>query len=68
MACRFPGGVESPETFWQMLRDGVDLISDIPKDRWNVDEYYDPDPDAIGKAYTKHGSFLREVDRFASPG
>jgi amino acid adenylation domain-containing protein len=50
--------------FWQLLRDGVDAISDIPSDRWDVEFFYDPDPDAPGKMITRSGGFLKEIDRF----
>ena len=49
MGCRFPGGADSPEAFWQLLRDGVDAVGEVPADRWDVDAYYDPDPDAPGQ-------------------
>ncbi|MBW4505569.1 MAG: aminotransferase class III-fold pyridoxal phosphate-dependent enzyme [Scytonematopsis contorta HA4267-MV1] len=61
---RFPGGATNTETFWQILADGVDTITEIPSERWNVDEYYDPDPDAPGKMYTPYGGFLQQVDQF----
>ena len=64
MACRFPGGADTPEAFWDLLSRGVDAITPVPPDRWDVDAYYDPDPDAPGKMYTRHGGFLSEVDRF----
>ncbi|NEP49106.1 MAG: type I polyketide synthase [Moorea sp. SIO3C2] len=67
MGCRFPGGVDSPEAFWQLLNDGVDAIAEVPKNRWNIDEYYDPDPDAPGKIATRDGGFLSEIDRFDAP-
>ncbi|QRK05997.1 acyltransferase domain-containing protein [Archangium violaceum] len=63
MACRFPGA-DSPEAFWRLLRDGVDATSEVPPERWDVDAWYDPDPNAPGKAYTRRGGFLRDVDRF----
>src|SRR3569832_788883 len=40
MGCRFPGGANDPESFWQLLRDGVDAITEIPENRWNMDVYY----------------------------
>src|SRR5947209_12816435 len=58
MACRFPGGANDPESFWRILRDGVNTISEVPGGRWNVDDYYDPDPDAAGKSYARHGGFI----------
>ena len=64
MGCRFPGDALNPEAFWQVLRDGVDTITEIPKSRWDVDTYYDSDPDAPGKMYTRSAGFLAEVDKF----
>jgi len=55
IGCRLPGGVRGPESFWRLLRDGTDAISEVPRDRWNVDAYYDPDPDAPGKMSTRWG-------------
>ncbi|MTJ54462.1 type I polyketide synthase [Anabaena sp. UHCC 0253] len=64
MGLRFPGGVKNPETFWQLLANGKDAITEIPAQRWDVDRYYDPDPDAPGKMYTRYGGFLDAVDQF----
>ncbi|PYQ43879.1 MAG: short-chain dehydrogenase, partial [Acidobacteria bacterium] len=63
-ACRFPGGADTPEAFWSLLRDGVDAITEVPSDRWDSDDYYDPDPDAPGKMYTRRGGFVKAVDQF----
>jgi acyl transferase domain-containing protein/acyl carrier protein len=65
IGCRFPGA-DGPEAFWALLRDGVNAVSEVPRDRWDIDEYYDPDPAADGKMYARHGGFLRDVDRFDS--
>lgn len=64
LACHFPGDLDSPETFWKALLEGKDLITEIPSDRWNVDDFYDPSPDQPGKMYTKFGAFLRDIDQF----
>ncbi|MGF2011225.1 type I polyketide synthase, partial [Nostoc sp. DedVER01b] len=64
MACRFPGGADDPETFWQILRDGTDAIVEVPSDRWDINAYYDPNPDTPGKMSSRYGGFLKQVDRF----
>ncbi len=62
-ACRFPGA-ESLEAFWHLLRDGVDAISEVPADRWDINALYDPNPAATGKMNTRWGGFIKDVDRF----
>ena len=64
MGCRFPGGADNPEAFWQLLRDGVDAIREVPADRWEIDAYYDPDPETPGKMYTRHGGFIERLEEF----
>ncbi len=64
MSCRFPGGINNPETFWQILRDGIDTVVEIPQQRWNVDQYYDSNPKVPGKMYIRHAALLEEVDQF----
>ena len=65
MACRFPGGVNSPAAYWRLLHEGTDAVVEVPPERWDIDAYYDPDPEAAGKMYTRCGGFLQEpVDRF----
>ena len=64
IGCRFPGGVETPEAFWQLLRNGVDAVSEIPRARWDIDAYYDANPDAAGKMYTRWAATLAQVDQF----
>jgi len=65
LGCRFPGGGNTPDNFWQILEQGVDTIREIPKERWDVDAYYDSHPGTLGKMYTRYGGFLTEnIDFF----
>ncbi len=64
IGCRFPGGINNPESYWNFLRDGVDAIREIPPQRWDIDAYYDANPDIPGKMYTRYGGFLEDVDKF----
>ena len=64
IGCRFPGGVNDPESFWKLLQEGREAISEIPADRWNVDRFYDAEPGLIGKSVAKRGGFLDSVDQF----
>lgn len=64
MACRFPGGANTPEAYWELLRNGVDAITAIPSQRWDVAAHYDPDADVPGKMYTRHAGFIDGVDQF----
>ena len=64
MACRFPGDASDPRSYWELLCNGIDAISETPLDRWDVDAFYDPDPNAPGKMNTRWGGFLRNIDEF----
>jgi len=64
MGCRFPGGITNPDEYWQFLVEGGDGIREVPPDRWDIDAYYDPDPDAPGMIATRHGAFLDDVAGF----
>lgn len=62
MACRFPRRSHTPEEFWTCLLEQTDEVSEIPNDRWDLDAFYDEDPEAPGKMYARHGVFLDNLD------
>lgn len=64
MACRFPGGSNSPERYWDLLRDGVDAIQEVPTERWDLDRFYDADHSVAGKMYTRYGGFIDDIGGF----
>ncbi|MFC8906212.1 SDR family NAD(P)-dependent oxidoreductase, partial [Micromonospora sp. NPDC057140] len=63
MACRFPGGIGSPEQLWRLLADGTDVIGDLPTDRGWPD-LYDPVPGTPGRTYVRSGGFLTGIADF----
>jgi acyl transferase domain-containing protein/SAM-dependent methyltransferase/acyl carrier protein len=64
MACRFPGGADNLQAYWELLRQGRDATCDLPAGRWDLDAYFDSNPDAPGKSYVRRGGFLAQVDGF----
>ncbi|WP_423395908.1 amino acid adenylation domain-containing protein [Burkholderia sp. LMG 21824] len=64
MSCRFPGAAHDLDAYWRLLNDGVDAISEVPRERWDIDAYYDPDPEAPGRMVCRFGGFLDDVDQF----
>uniref|UniRef100_UPI00300975AD type I polyketide synthase n=1 Tax=Streptomyces sp. CA2R106 TaxID=3120153 RepID=UPI00300975AD len=65
MGCRFPGGVSSPEEFWQLLSSGGDAVGGFPTDRgWDLEGIYDPDGEREGTSYVAQGAFLKGVADF----
>ncbi len=64
IGCRFPGGANSPERFWKLLEGGVDAITEVPADRWNLRSFYDPRPAMPGKTQARWGGFVEGIDHF----
>ncbi|XYH99051.1 type I polyketide synthase [Sorangium sp. So ce1128] len=64
MGCRFPGGADDPASFWELVREGRDVITEVPASRWDASEYYDPDREAPGKMATRRGGFIGDIDAF----
>ncbi|MBJ7340145.1 sulfolipid-1 biosynthesis phthioceranic/hydroxyphthioceranic acid synthase [Mycolicibacterium sp.] len=64
MACRLPGGIDSPRLLWEALLRGEDFIGEIPAERWDADAYYDPEPGVPGRSITRWGAFLDDVGGF----
>ncbi|MFL6537753.1 MAG: type I polyketide synthase, partial [Chthoniobacterales bacterium] len=64
VGCRFPGGANDADSFWKLLIDGRDAVTEVPADRWNVERFYDPEPGIAGKTFAKRGGFLDQIDQF----
>ena len=64
MSCRFPGGANSPEAFWQLLESKTDAIAPIPKDRWPLDPFHSEDPTEPGKVISRYGGFIKHLYDF----
>ena len=64
MSCRLPGGIDSPQELWESLLRGDDLVTEIPPDRWNASEFYDPEQGVPGRSVSRWGGFLNDVMGF----
>jgi acyl transferase domain-containing protein/NADPH:quinone reductase-like Zn-dependent oxidoreductase/SAM-dependent methyltransferase/acyl carrier protein len=64
IGCRFPGGVNDTESFWKLLAEGREAVSDVPPDRWNIDRFFDAEPGLPGKSIARRGGFLERIDQF----
>src|SRR6266498_2269878 len=64
IGCRFPGGVRTPNGFWNLLCNGTDAISEISPDRWNIRAFFDPERGKPGKTYSKWAGLIDNIDQF----
>ncbi len=64
IGCRVPGGIESPEHLWDALLRGDDRVTEVPRERWDIDEFYDPQPGVPGRTASRWGAFLDDVAGF----
>ena len=64
MACRLPVGIATPDQFWEFLKRQGDGITEVPKDRWDAEELYDPEPGVPGKVCTRSAGFITDIDKF----
>ena len=64
LGCRTPGGAQDGESFWRVMRDGVDAIAPVPAERFDIEDFYDANPEVPGKIATREGGFLGAIDGF----
>ncbi len=64
MACRFPGQANTPSAFFELMMSERDCIVEVPTSRWDINQYYDSNPEASGKMYVRGGGFIHNIDQF----
>ncbi|WP_025122631.1 MULTISPECIES: type I polyketide synthase [unclassified Serratia (in: enterobacteria)] len=64
IGCRYPGDIDDPDSFWNVVENATDAVTDVPKSRWDADALYDPDPAVLGKVVSRSGGFVPDIDQF----
>jgi myxalamid-type polyketide synthase MxaB len=64
IGCRLPGGIQSPEDFWTLLREGREAIGEVPGDRWSLERHFNPDPQHPLTQHVRRGGFIDGIDQF----
>ena len=64
VGCRFPGGAEDPQSYWKLLSNGVDAITETPAERWNLQRFYYPEVTRPGKTQSRWGGYVDRIDQF----
>jgi acyl transferase domain-containing protein/NADPH:quinone reductase-like Zn-dependent oxidoreductase/SAM-dependent methyltransferase/acyl carrier protein len=64
IGCRFPGGVNDVDSFWKLLAEAREAVTDVPADRWNIEHFFDTEPGLPGKSIAKRAGFLDNIDQF----
>ncbi len=64
IACKFPGGVQSAKDYWNVLARGEDVLQEVPRERWNIDSYYNKDSSVPGTMYARRGGWLSDIGKF----
>ena len=64
IGCRFPGEINDPPAFWELLTRGQNAVTEVPTDRWSLSKFYDPDSGKAGKIKNSKGGFVKNIDHF----
>ena len=64
LGCRLPGNVNSPDQFWEIIKNGESVVTEIPSDRWNVEAFYNKGKRETGKMVSNRGGFIKDIDKF----
>src|SRR5258708_7799235 len=64
IGCKFPGKIDAPERFWAALLNREDLVTEVPRERWDVDAHFSADVGAAGRIATRRGGFVADIEGF----